>query len=208
MAAFLACTTSFAAQSKNRLPDFSCATFSPDENQDDLAARFGTENVITAPILGGGAEGEYNEGTVLFADSSDSRAEIFWKDKAAKRKPEWIRVQGEQSRWRSPAGVVLGTDLQTIERLNRRPFRLAGFGFDGAGAVLSWAGGRLEMPRGSDCELRIWLRPKDSADDPLRLATKQRLANQVAKDGNYSSSHPAMQALNPRVYKMILLYHP
>lgn len=207
VAACLACTTSCPAQSKNRLLAFSCSTFSVDESQGDLVAHFGAENVITAPILGGGSEGEYNEGTVLFANSSDSRVEMFWKDKAANSRPEWVRVQGEQSRWRSPAGVTLGTDLQTIERLNRRPFRLAGFGFDGAGAVLSWAGGRLEIPSGSECGLRIWLRPKDSrVDDQLSPATRQRLANQVAKDGNYSSGHPAMQALNPRVYKMILLY--
>ncbi len=195
--------TNAQAQSSARLPDFSCSTFLPDVSRDDLAARFGSENVVAMPILGGGAEGDYNDGTVLFANSNDSRVEIFWKDRAAKRRPEWIRVQGGQSRWRSPVGITLGTDLKTVERLNGHPFRLAGFGFDGAGAVLSWAGGNLEAATGSECQLKFWLRPRDSRVDD---STRQRLANQVAKDANYSSGHPAIQALDPRVYQMMLVY--
>jgi len=194
------------SQSKNRLSDFSCSTFSPTGSQDDLAAQFGGENVIAAPILGGGAEGEYNEGTVLFANDSDSRVEIFWKDRAAKRRPEWIRLQGQQSRWRSPVGLALGTDLRTVERINGRPFHLSGLGFDGAGAVLSWEGGKLESLNGSECQLKIWLRPSGDGSNHQMTVARQRLANQVAKDGNYSSGHPAMQALNPQVYQMMLLY--
>jgi hypothetical protein len=197
----LACTALCFAQSKNPLPPFSCLTFPADESEAHLVVRFGIGNVTTAPVLGGGAEGDYNDGTVLFANRSDSRVEIFWKDRTAKQKPAWVRVQGEQNRWRAPISVSVGTDLQTIERLNRRPFRLAGFGFDGAGAVLSWAGGRLETPSSAECKLRIWLRPTS----PFNPATA-KLANQVAKDADYSSGHPAMQALNPRVYQMLLVY--
>jgi hypothetical protein len=201
----LVCVPSFS-QSKNHLPDFSCATFSPTETHADLAARFGTENVIAAPILGGGAEGEYNEGTVAFANDSDSRVEIFWKDRAGKGRPEWIRIQGQQSRWKSPEGLTLGTDLKTVERINRRPFVLAGLGFDGAGAVLSWQGGKLQSVNGAECQLKIWLRPSESRPNNQARVARQRLANEVARDRNYSSGHPAMQALNPQVYQMMLLY--
>lgn len=159
-----------------------------------------------SPILGGGAEGEYNEGTVLFANDRNSKVEIFWKDRAEKRRPEWIRLQGQQSRWRSPAGLTLGNDLRTVERINGRPFHLAGLGFDGAGAVLSWDGGTLESLNGAECQLKIWLRPSEDGSNNQMTVARQRLANQVAKDGNYSSGHPAMQALNPQVYQMMLLY--
>jgi hypothetical protein len=107
----LACTASCLAQSNNRIPVFSCSTFALDESKADLVARFGAENVTTAPILGGGAEGDYTEGTILFASGSNSRVEILWKDREAKQNPELVRVQGEQSRWRSLEGISLGTDL-------------------------------------------------------------------------------------------------
>ena len=91
------------------LPYFSCSTFPPNETEADLVKRFGAEKVTNALIEGGGAEGEMNPGTVLFAGRVDEKVEIFWKDKEAKRNPDWINIQGGTSRWRSPDGVTLGT---------------------------------------------------------------------------------------------------
>jgi len=183
--------------------NFSRSTFPPDESETTLVAQFGRENVTDELIEGGGAEGDRNEGTVLFARSSDMRAEIFWKDKVAKQKPEWVRISGLQNRWRSPEGITLGTDLRAVEKLNRHPFRLAGLGFDGAGTVMSWQGGRLEVPSNSECMLRIPLRPSYNVEPS---ATEARLTNEVALGWGYSSGHPAMQELNPHVYLMMLVY--
>jgi hypothetical protein len=91
----------------------------------------------------GGAEGDYNEGTILFAAIPDARLEILWKDRQGKRVPDWVSIRGKQSRWRTPTGISLGTDLQTIERLNTRPFRLLGFGTDVSGTGMSWSGGAV-----------------------------------------------------------------
>jgi len=187
---------------RHELPFFSCSTFPATESESDLVTRFGAENVTTALIEGGGAEGEMNPGTVLFSNQSDSRAEIFWKDKEGKRNPEWIRVYGGPSRWRSTAGVTLGTDLLTLEKLNGRPFRLLGFGYDSEGAVTSWAGGKLENESIPGCRFRIWVSPQIGEEDH----TAQPLANEVMGDREYSSRHPAMQRLDPRAYQMFLLY--
>jgi hypothetical protein len=42
------------------------------------------------------------------------------------------------TKWRTAEGITIGTPLRELERFNRRPFRLAGFAVDGAGAVVSW----------------------------------------------------------------------
>ena len=107
---------------------FSCATFPVDASAAGLRDRFGDEHVETAPVPWGGAEGDYNEGTVLFGKDPSARIEIFWRDVAGKRNPEWVSVRDKRSRWQTPAGVTIGTVLQALEKLNGRPFRLLGFG--------------------------------------------------------------------------------
>jgi hypothetical protein len=106
----------------------------------------------------------------------------------------WIR--GEQSRWRTPTGLTVGLDLRFVERLNRRPFLLAGFGFD-AGTETSWRDGRLAAPEGSACGVRaVFAEPHDRAPH----------SRQVQGGRQFSSGHPAMQALNPRIEKIWLEY--
>lgn len=181
---------------------FSCATFSPDVSAGDLQARFGEEHVQTARVPWGGAEGDYSEGTVLFGKDPSARLEIFWHDTAGKRNPEWVSVRGTRSRWRTPAGVTLGTHLRMLETLNAGPFRLLGFGTDVSGTVMSWSEGRLVGQDSADCRVRIRLRvPADNMEDG-----RSTLFRQLIGEREFSSGHPAMQALNPSVYELFLQY--
>lgn len=185
---------------------FSCEIFSATASEATLSARFGAANVKTGLVPWGGAEGDVNEGTVLFDSVPDAKLEIYWSDRANKRNPEWVSVRGRHSRWRSPRRISLGASLRTIEQLNRRPFRLLGFGSDVSGTVMSWSGGRLESQNTASCRLRLRLgvgRGWDRAD-PKRSA----LIHQVTGEKEYSSGHPAMQALDPAVYEMFLQYGP
>lgn len=115
--------------------DLSCSVFSAGTSETDLIARFGAENVTTAPVIG--FDDGPSEGTVLFPSTPDARVEILWLDRESKRRPAWIMVKGGHSRWRSTKGITLGTDLLTLEEKNRRPFRLAGFQTERQGAVIS-----------------------------------------------------------------------
>lgn len=183
---------------------FSCEAFSPSSSAADLASRFGTANVKTAQVPWGGAEGEFNEGTVLFDGSADARLEIYWRDTPNKRGPEWVSVRGKSTRWQSPAGIKLGTTLRAIEQLNSRPFRLLGFGSDASGTVLNWDGGSLTVQDEANCRVRVRVSPEWENMTPSRSA----LINQVGREQEFSSGHPAMQALNPTVYEMTLQYNP
>jgi hypothetical protein len=190
------------AQSPGKPLPFSCATFPPDISEADLRGRFGEKNVEAGLVEWGGAEGDLNPGTILFGDSEDGRLEIYWSDIGAKRRPEWISVRSWEhgTRWRTPAGITLRTDLRTIERLNRRPFRLVGFDFDYGGTVLGWSGGQLEKESVPPCRVRVRMSPGELARDQARINA------QVSGDREFSSGHPAMQALNPAVYELFLTY--
>lgn len=84
--------------------------------------------------------------------------------------------------------------------LNRGPFRLAGFGWDGAGTVTSWEGGHLEEPPGAPCRVRARLSPYHPSDD----VELQREYLRVRGDKIFSSGHPSMQLLNPTVRELYI----
>ena len=181
---------------------FSCEVLSPGTSAAALAARFGVANVKTAQVPWGGAEGDFSEGTVLFDGITDARLEIYWRDSANKREPEWVSVRGKSTRWQSPAGIKLGTTLRTLEQLNGKPFRLLGFGSDVSGTVMSWSCGRLAEQDDPGCRVRVRVGPEWENMGPSRSA----LINQLKGETEFSSGHPAMQALNPAVYEMLLQY--
>jgi hypothetical protein len=101
----------------------SCSTFPAELSESDLVARYGQENVITAPVTG--ADDLAFEGTVLFPKLDDTRVEIAWYDVKTKQNAMWIRIQGQRSRWRLPNGIALGGDLLGMERRNGFPFHLS-----------------------------------------------------------------------------------
>lgn len=180
--------------------ELSCTIFTPEMTEADLVERFGAENVSTGSVFG--FDDGPQQGTVLFAQRPDARAEIIWWDPETKRRPALVMVRGPVSRWRTPNGIVLGANLRALERANGRPFRLAGLQIEGGGggAVLSWAGGLLDIPLSEPCRNGVHLQPAyDGTEAP-------KLTRQVASGPEYSSGHPAFQALNLRVVLLTLSF--
>lgn len=163
-----------------------------------LTQRFGQANVVDAVIELG--EGFTRSGTVLFPTDSARRVEILWQDSTSRRFPESVKVSGKAVRWTTPSGLALGTTLRTVERLNGKAFQMAGFAFDESGAITSWLGGRLQSKPSDTCELR------GGFDPIVRDSSDRRWYDQVLGDSNFSSGNPAMQALNPRIDRLVLVY--
>jgi hypothetical protein len=139
-------------------------------------------------------EGETAPGTVLFPGDSLRRAEIVWQDTVNRRQPARVILRGTRSEWRLPFGITLGTTLQELERLNRGPFTLAGFGWDYAGVITDWNGGALDSALAG---IKLYL-------DPGPAAHQSPAYSQVLGDRDYASSLPPMQQLNPRVYQIFV----
>lgn len=164
-----------------------------------LRARYGADNIAPERIPLG--EGETVPGTVIFPNDSSRRLTVTWADTIARMRPTRATVGSRHSRWAVIPGVSTGTSLSDLERLNGRPFKLLGFSWDFAGAVSGWEGGRLDSlwRGGPENKVLVWLRlSPDSAGDASPHS------REVAGDRVFSSSLPAMRALNPRVYALFI----
>jgi hypothetical protein len=181
----------------NDLPEFSCSSFLPDLNHGDLVRRFGVENVASDSIWG--LDNGPALGTIVFAESDEARLEVMWWDPDVRLRPWSVRAVGVG--WRTPHGIYLGMDLLTVERLNGMPFRLGGLDWEPLGVVRSWGSGRLEEEDIPGCRMAIHFQTaRDGTEDP-------QLLRQIRRGREFSSGHPAFQALNP-VVAILRLYYP
>lgn len=166
--------------------------FTVQTSEAGLRQRYGASAVETARIELG--EGETAPGTVLFPSDSLRRMQIVWRDTVARRQPARLILRGSDSRWQFGPGISLGTSLQDLERMNGRPFTLAGFGWDYAGVVTDWKGGALDSALAG---IKLYL-------DPGPAQYESAPYSQVLGDKDYSSSLPAMQQLSPRVAQIFV----
>ena len=185
-------------------PDGKSGSITEKTTEADLRAMYGEPNVRDDKIDLG--EGAFESGTVLFPEDPMKRIELLWTDAEGKRFPKSVFVGGiangafiDKSVWHTTFGITLGTTLFDLERINRKPFRLAGFGWDYSGTVLSWDGGALEAIFGSGGSKKVFVRLTNAEPAPPEYRA-------VLGDRNFSSGHPAMQKINPHVYQMIFAF--
>jgi hypothetical protein len=179
--------------------EFGChGPFTHDLTEQRLIEIYGAANVRAGEMYVG--EGFSEPGAVVFPDSPSDRIEVVWSDEKERAFPRFVRVQHKGTRWRTIDGISIESDLKTIERVNGRPFRLRGFGWDYSGTVSSWSGGRLERGETAGCRMRVALLPPGGAEG------WPAVWQQVIGDRAFSSGHPAMQQLNPRVHRLFLTF--
>ena len=157
----------------------------------DLRRIFGASNVKDEPIYLG--EGFEEPGTVIYSPDKARSVAILWHDPADKRGPNRIylcRGVVKNCRWHTAGGITMGTNLRLLKKLNGRSLLMSGFDWDYSGTVISWEGGKLESPGG-----RLWVR--------LSPPTSLR-HDAVMGDGDFRSSHPEMQRLDPVIYDLFV----
>ena len=137
--------------------------FAKDTSQAKLAAAFGARNVAFKQV--DGAEGSKENATVLFDDDPTKRVVVFWHDEKARARPSMISV-GAPSLWTGPGGIGNGMKLTDVEKLNGKPFKLAGFDWDGGGFVRE-LDGKLKP---ASCNLVIRFEPGIANPLPARYA--------------------------------------
>jgi hypothetical protein len=174
------------------VPGGSTGPWTVETSEADLRQRYGASSVSAARIQIG--EGETMPGTVLYPGDSLRRVEVIWQDSVNRRHPARLILRGNRSQWQVNRGISLGTSLQDLERLNGRPFTLAGFGWDYAGVVTDWKGGALDS---SLAGVKLYL-------DPGPAQTESAPYSQVLGDRDYSSALPAMQQLAPWVAQIFV----
>lgn len=166
-----------------------------DTSEESLRALYGDDRVVSDLI--DLTEGFVCEGSRVLFDNGEF-LEITWLDVEAKAAPNAVYVSGAS--WRTGDGIGIGTSLRELEAINGKPFRLAGFGWDNGGTIMSWGGGRLE---GQTRGMWIILVPDGEAYERVGVE-----AGQVGGDIEFSSGHLVMQKLNPRVIRLVLSLDP
>lgn len=159
--------------------------------RDDLVRLYGKHNVSGEEIAG--AEGEMYPGVILFPHDRHKQLALFWKDAANKRYPGTIRISGIATVWKTENGITLGTSLKKLEKLNGRPFILYGFGWDFGGEVTSFEKGNLDRFR-----LGLRFEPHDKTPEKDLYA--------VSGEELFSSSHPVLQKMNPKVSEITCFF--
>lgn len=179
-------------------------SFTAATSEATLEFLFGRENVERSEI--GIGEGVTVPGTIVYPGIPEQRLEVVWQSDR-RSSPRELRLRGESSLWATEGGLSLGSTLKEIENLNGWPFRLTGFGFDYSGTITDRGEGRLTFLGRLDPADRA--RRTFQRSVVVRLLPDQGISEdyqQVIGDREFSSGHPAMQALNPRVYQMIVFF--
>lgn len=158
-----------------------------------LRTILGRDNLRRDTISTG--EGAQESGVIAFPGESTQRLEIWF---SPNRGVETVRIKGDKSLWKFEGGLTLGTTLKQLEVWNGRPFQISGWGWEFAGAVMSWQGGELEssFPVGVLGQ-RVWMRL--TAPNRVWRDLGEVEGGSLMGSEAHLSSEPAIQKLNPKV---------
>jgi hypothetical protein len=143
---------------------------------------FGAANVQISDHLPG-VEGEEFRGVILFADDPTRRAELHFQNQQQLRGLAYVVVRERTTRWRLDNGIVMGMRLADLVRLNGKPIRFSGLGWDFGGAIHDWNGGKLASRDG----------------DPIRrLAELDYVSDRPASGNDHPSGDRYFSSDDPR----------
>jgi hypothetical protein len=167
------------------------------KSEEDLIKKYGKESVSDDTIWG--AEGYFTLGTHLRTDEY-AHIEILWADSTGKKgmisatlvsDADYYAEKLQAGKWKSCTGAYLGMSTDDLQKLNGRPFKFSGFGWDYGGGVISWEDGTLDKKG-----MAVQLSEGASGD----LTTEE--SNQVLGDVPVMSNNPALEKLKPRVWSI------
>ena len=171
-------------------------------SEQELITQLG-ENVSAHDTIFG-SEGFFAIGTILYK-GTPNEAHIIWKDTLNFKNPASVEVgwvepsNAAKVQWHTNNGIKIGTTLLELEKLNEKPFRFYGFGWDYGGSVSDWNKGKL-----IDSDGKSYLSVILGYDyDNQTLA---KTADKLLGDGEFVSSDINAQQLNPFVAKFSISF--
>ena len=176
-----------------------CSTFPAESSHESLVKTLGKDNVVTESIPG--AEGQDTETTIVYPKDRTKRLAIFWKDEEAKKGIGAILLRQDDKAdpvgWKV-GGLDITSTLADVEKLNGKPFKITGFGWDYGGYSGGWDGGKLETMLGAKCTVSLRFTLPDDA--------KPEVAKKVSGENQFPSNGAAMKAAKPRLSEITVGY--
>ena len=158
-----------------------------------LAQIFGPQNLTFTEVDGAG--NTKLQASVLYPKDPKRHLEVMWKNEGSRADTSVVVING-QSTWTGPKGLHLGLPIAAVEKLNGKPFQLAGFDQDNPGTALDWQGGALEKVPGG-CKVSVRLAPDPKASEDARKG---------AGGATLMSSDAAVRAVKPTVAEILIGY--
>ena len=156
----------------------------PGMTSTDIERAYGKKNLKLQKLPG--AEGEEIEGAKLFAET-DRELEIIWDPEKEKTKVVFdIRVVGKA--WKFENGLKSGMTVEEVEKINGKPFQIAGFSWD-YGGYANFKGGKLDA--------KVSIRFSPSSDE---------VPDYLQGDKQLSSSDKKLRAVKPLVDEGITVF--
>lgn len=156
----------------------------PGMTSTDIERAYGKKNLKMEQLPG--AEGETIAGAKLFA-GTDRELEIVWDPEKEKTKVVFdIRVIGKA--WKFENGLKNGMTVEEVEKINGKPFQIAGFSWD-YGGYANFKGGKLDA--------KVSIRFSPSSDE---------VPDYLQGDKQLSSSDKKLRAVKPLVDEGITVF--
>jgi hypothetical protein len=158
-----------------------------------LAQKYDSRNIVYGQV--DASDGSKINASILFPNDPKRRLEVVWNNEAARSDLSVIAIN-RKSKWMAPKGLRLGLSIVALEKLNRRPFKLTGFGKDGSASALDWQGGALtSLPGGCKVGVRLFVNAKTPEAARSAVAGKEFL-----------SSNAGVRAVKPTIGEILIGY--
>ncbi|MCC6593961.1 MAG: hypothetical protein IT479_11880 [Xanthomonadales bacterium] len=165
-----------------------------------LRGRYGEAAISLQPVPLG--EGDSEAGAIIHAEDPTRRAYVHFLDADPQTTISAIHIRDPQSKWTGPLGIRMGTSSVELERINGKPFRFLGFGWDYGGFVSDWTRGNLAKAFLDPGRLALRLAPP-------ALAQGESLPEGYPQgDGEFTSDIPPVRARPPVVVEFGLGFVP
>lgn len=129
--------------------------------EEDLKRIYGNQNVISAKEL---IEEGTKEVTITYIyKGTDDEIKVLWEEGQTLKKPSWVWIRNNGSKWATPEGITIGTSLEDLQKINDDIFVFNGFRWDYGGLVTSLSQGKLSKYNG---ELQITMGMDDYSTLP------------------------------------------
>jgi hypothetical protein len=174
-----------------------------DATEETLKAAYGADNVVHKDV--GGPEGSELFASVVNEKTPEKAFIVVWADDAKRAKPQTIMVNAiwddETSKiigapgYATDEGIKAGMPIEEVEKINGKPFKLSGFGWDYGGAPQGFEGGKLQQAEDTKCWMSMTF-----------TTTAEQLPDSVLGDTEIMSNAKDVLAAKPVVAQFTLTY--
>ncbi|BCW90075.1 hypothetical protein sos41_32430 [Alphaproteobacteria bacterium SO-S41] len=174
-----------------------------DATEDTLKKQYGAENIVHKDV--GGPEGSELFASVVNEKTPETSFIVVWQDDEKRANPQTIMVNAiwdEESGafkgapvYASDEGLKVGMSIEEVEKLNGKPFKLSGFGWDYGGSPQSFEGGKLQQAEDTKCWLAMTF-----------TTTAEKVPDSVLGETDIMSNAKDVLAAKPVVAQFTLNY--